>query len=220
MRFFRVIPRALFVVAAFACSKSSSTPDDGIPLPARGDDAGTDANDKTDDSSSIVDASTDHNEAEAATGTLKVFVTSTTFKGRFGGVAGADLICNNHAKAANLPGTFVAWLSVENGPHADDRLKSGGPWSLVSGEVVASKAELLNPPLKHAIDHDEKGAVVPATQVWTGTGTNGRYLTNDCDKWTDGSDGRVGASDQVNAAWTTAGVIDCDNLRRLYCFQL
>ncbi len=221
MRFLRAVSCALFLLAAFACGKSSSTPDDGIPLPDRAEDSGTDTGTPAiEDSGPSVDAATDQGADTGPPGTLRVFVTSTTFKGRFGGLIGADATCNDLAKAAGLPGTFVAWLSVQNGPHAVDRLTSGGPWSLVSGEVVASKAELLNPPLKHAIDRDETGAVVQATQVWTGTGITGRYLTNDCDKWTTGNDGRVGRSDQVTAEWTTANVIDCDNLRRLYCFQL
>ena len=151
----------------------------------------------------------------------RVFVTSTSRNANFGGLAGGDLICTNLAISAGLIGKWAAWLSNQGGPHASDRLTSVGPWSLVTGEVVATtKPQLVSGTLSHTIDHDEKGALVPASRVWTGSGTDSRYLTNDCDKWTNGANGRVGDSSSTAPAWTTTGVDDCGQLRRLYCFEL
>lgn len=40
-----------------------------------------------------------------------VFVTSQTYTGNLGGLAGADAQCNLLAKAAGLEGSYLAWLS-------------------------------------------------------------------------------------------------------------
>jgi len=50
-----------------------------------------------------------------------VFATSTSYPADFGGLAGADAICNQHAGDAGLPGTYVAWLSTTT-VDARDRL--------------------------------------------------------------------------------------------------
>jgi hypothetical protein len=55
--------------------------------------------------------------------------------------------------------------------------------------------------------------------VWTGTGPDGHYLTNDCDVWTpSGAQGRFGDATKLTSLWTSSGVGDCGNARRLYCF--
>lgn len=207
-----------------ACATPNLTEqEDPLQLPDRADppdpiDAARPPVDAERPDASLVDAPID--SADAAPVGLRVFVTSTSGNSNFGGVAGGDTICTNLAIAAKLGGTWAAWLSVENGPHASDRVTSTGPWRLVSGEMVAlTKAELLSGTLRHAIDHDEKGIAVPATRAWTGTGPGGQYSTNDCDKWTNGTNGRVGATDALDANWTSTNVDDCGNSRRLYCFQ-
>ena len=149
-------------------------------------------------------------------------MTSTTRNGNFGGLAGGDLTCTNLAVAAGLVGKWAAWLSVQNGPHAANRITGVGPWSLVTGEVVATtKAQLVSGTLAHAIDHDEKGERRrrrprvdgnrhrPASTRRT-TATSGR----------NGANGRVGDGSSTTGTWTSAGVDGCGQLRRLYCFEL
>lgn len=207
-----------------ACATPDLGPEDEtVALPDRagpidpGDAARPDTN-RPD--TALPDASTD---ADAGPLGLRVFVSSTTSKANFGGMAGADLVCKALATAAGLGGNWAAWLSNNGGlgPQAIDHVTSLGPWRLVSGEVVAdTKVGLMSGTLKHAIDHDEKGVLVAPGRAWTGTGPNGQYSTNDCDKWTNGSDGRVGATDAVDGTWTSVSVDGCGNLRHLYCFQL
>ncbi|MBX3185796.1 MAG: hypothetical protein KF819_02225 [Labilithrix sp.] len=220
MRIVRGTAAVLLVVAG--CATSASESETEIPLPPRADlpeggdatllkvDAGGDGGER--------DAAT---EAEAGPAGPIVFVSSTTTVANTGGLTGADARCAGLATAAGLGGAWVAWLSNgPSGPHAADRVTSAGPWYLRSGEMVAlNKIELVSGTLRHAIDRDESGAQVAASRVWTGSGTNGRYLTNDCDKWTTGTNGRVGDSSATGAAWTTAGVDGCGQQRRLYCFQ-
>lgn len=203
-----------------ACAKANLPEDEGEPLDLPDRVVGGDAS--VDPVDAPADADTPDTDAggDAPVGSLVVFVSSTTHNARYGGQAGADAVCNGLAKAAGVPGTFVAWLSNENGPNAVQRLTSPGPWALVGGVAVATtKTELVSGTLKHAIDRDEKGTIVPPSKVWTGTGANGVYETNDCDAWSTGNNGRSGQSDQVNAAWTSNTVDDCDQLHRVYCFQ-
>jgi len=62
-----------------------------------------------------------------------VFATSTLQNGNLGGLAGADQICQEHADAAGLLGSFKAWLSDSRPPPAGTGcagLPPGGPvWS-------------------------------------------------------------------------------------------
>jgi hypothetical protein len=211
-----------------ACATANLPPDDEVvDLPDRGgqippDDAAPPDTNPGD--TSLPDTSSDP-DADSGPGGFKVFVTSTLTKGNLAGPIGGDVFCKNLAMAAGLNGNWAAWLSTNanNVPsiQAIDRVTSAGPWRLVSGEIVATtKAELISGTLKHAIDHDEKGVAVVASRVWTGTGPTGQYLTNDCDKWTNGGNGRTGATDALDQTWTSTNVDDCGNLRHLYCFQL
>ncbi len=206
-----------------ACATADLAEDDGVKLPDRADAAegapAFDAEVREDVVQPPVDSSVPIDSAKPPT--PRVFVSSTTHSGNFGGLAGADLACTNLAIAAGLGGTWAAWLSVQGGPHAATRVAGVGPWSLVTGEVVAAThAQLVSGTLSHAIDHDEKGAVVVGGRAWTGSGTTGLYETNDCDKWTNGANGRVGDGSSTTGTWTSVGVDACGQLRRLYCFAL
>lgn len=208
------------VMACVACATANLNEDDGVRLPERIDVDGGDASDLNDTSTlPPVDAFVPP-PVDAAT-TPRVFLSSTTSAANFGGIAGADLACTNLAIGAGLIGKWAAWLSNQDGPHARDRITSAGPWKLVTGEIVAAtKPELIGGVLQHAIDRDEKGNAVPASRVWTGTSPTGVYSTNDCDKWRNGGNGRVGDSTSKTATWTSAGVDDCDGQRHIYCFEL
>lgn len=78
---------------------------------------------------------------------LTVFATSKAFTGSIGGITKADAVCNSLAAAANLPGTFRAWLSDSTkSPATDDAFtKSMMPHRMVDGTAVAnSYAEMVN----------------------------------------------------------------------------
>jgi hypothetical protein len=214
----------LVAVVPVACATADLGEEDGVKLPDRLDggdarveppiDAGMQAPDVSQPDTSVpVDSSTPH--------LPRVFVTSTTMNANLGGLAGGDLICTNLAIAAGLVGKWAAWLSVQGGPHATTRIAGTGPWSLVTGEVVATtKAQLVSGALAHPIDKDEKGTLIPTGRVWTGSNASGLYETNDCDKWGTGANGRVGDLTSISATWTTVGVDACNQARRLYCFEL
>jgi hypothetical protein len=162
-------------------------------------------------------------DADAAKASYRVFVSSTTPTGNLGGVAGADALCNQLAKAALLTGTYRAWVSV-SGADAIDHVTSAGPFHLVTGELVAAdKTKLASGTLSHLIDKDEKGATPPAAEdrVWTATGGNGRYVAPDCAQWTGAGSGLVGEARNGNAnAWTGLVAEACSEVNRVYCFEL
>ena len=163
-----------------------------------------------------------------------------------GGLAGGDQICNDLATAAGLPGTYRAWLStvglvgLQGITTPNDRfIKTISPYRLLNGSTVADNyADLTDGSLQTNIDVDETGATIGAPfQVWTGTLPDGSTFifnpaepgNSTCDDWrftTDPSSGTsvtgiAGDARESTSEWTTAsaGLQDCDNSFRLYCFQ-
>ena len=156
-------------------------------------------------------------------GPKRVFVTHAEHDGLFGGLAGADTFCADAATAANLGGTFKAWLSDSN-TNAIDRIVDVGPWYLVDGVtlVFINKANLATKPLAE-ISKDETGATPPMpaglSYVWTGTLTGGQKDL-DCAGWTNASlYARLGAWGTAPADWTSYTAGTCANTARLYCFE-
>jgi hypothetical protein len=158
----------------------------------------------------------------APAGPLRAFVSSTLTTGNIGGLTGADALCNNAAKAANLPGTYTAWISTSTA-NAIDRIKANGPWQLVNGtEVAATKADLTKGTLTKRFDKDEKGNTPPPEEdrVWTATGPNGTFSAGDCNAWGGtGGTGLVGEAEQTNNGWTALTNEACTEVNRVYCLQ-
>jgi hypothetical protein len=164
-----------------------------------------------------------------------VFITSQSFDGDLGGLAGADGICQSAASAAGLSGTFKAWLS-DGTDSPDTRFnKSPGPYALVtSARIAESYNDLADGSIAAPINLDENGQFVPTTLVWTGTRGDGTSasLPNYCSNWTDNVSTQVtniqtGRDDRTNAEWTAFQLpvtnppttISCADSYRLYCFE-
>src|SRR5262245_12432676 len=65
------------------------------------------------------------------------FVTTRTLNpSTFGGLAGADAICQATADQAGLPGTYIAWLSTTT-TNAVDRLAGSRGWVRTDGVPFA-----------------------------------------------------------------------------------
>jgi hypothetical protein len=165
-----------------------------------------------------------------------VFVTSTLYKGgQLGGLDGADAKCQARAAAANLVGTYRAWLSDSTGSPASRFTQDVGPYVLVNGSIVANNwAGLTSNALRHALDITELGGAPPASTtmecsgplVWTDTDGSGNLENpgETCGDWSD----TIGQ----NSAWGLATAQDtwtsfcnggssaaCSSLAPLYCFQ-
>jgi len=67
-----------------------------------------------------------------------VFVTSSTYTGTLGGIAGADSLCQTHAARAGLPGVYKAWLGTREGWPAITFTQPIGDYVLTDKSTIAS----------------------------------------------------------------------------------
>ncbi len=160
-----------------------------------------------------------------------VFVTSvaTQHNGNFGGLAGADAFCQTRAAAGAAHGipqgqTWRAFMS-DSTTDAIDRIVDA-KYALPDGTLVAaSKADLADGGILHAIDQDELGNSGVAAGVHTGSDVLGKVWNgHHCNNWTvdsgfEYSSGR-GVSTYVNGYWVVFGFGACGlNDASVYCFQ-
>jgi len=157
------------------------------------------------------------------TGNL-VFVTSAQYvPGSLGGLAQADAICNMHANAAGITGTFVAWLSTSS-KNASARLGNARGWVRRDGLPFADQvADIVAGHIYYPILLDENGVAHGRDAVATGTNVDGTAATGyTCTDYTSATTARRLVYGIVNAgtqAWTSGGFVACNTPFRLYCFQ-
>lgn len=164
----------------------------------------------------------------AASCTRVVFVTSTTFLGNLGGVAGADAKCQALADLspnARIKGhTFLAWVSTSaTSPYA--RFTHGTmPYVLGNGQLVAANSQDLTDGslMNTGISLDEQGHS-QADAAWTGTSSsNGVPSGPSCADWTSSAPidkGRYGNVGGNGNGWSGSGDDPCDFPNSLYCFE-
>lgn len=209
-------PGATVVTPPLEGGTDSSTSADAEPAPY----PHADASSSDDASSGDPDASVAEGGADGGT-TKRVFVTSTTMSANLGGLLGADFLCTQRATSANLKGLWRAWLSTQT-TNAVTRITGAGPWSLTTGGVAVTRAQLTKAPITHRIERDESGNAQTGL-VWTGTDSDGTFLDSDCNAWTtNASSGHAATGDSKSTSdpWTAAVPSNCSALRRLYCFEL
>lgn len=153
-----------------------------------------------------------------------VFVTSQTVSATFGGIAGADQLCADLAKAANLPGKYQVWLSDSSTSPAARFIKSRIPYALVNGVVVANDWEdLIDGQLAAPINVDERGNWAIAEEVWTSTYADGTATIDHCSDWTSADVSvfaQQGVTDRIDAGWTEIYLQFCDRTTiSLLCFE-
>lgn len=174
---------------------------------------------------------------QCAGGFCAVFVTSDSFTGALGNLDGADAKCQAAADAANLDGTFKAWLSVGSQTPANRFVPGTGPWRLLPNVVDGDNlppvvATNFTGPitcgatcLQHAIDRDENGEIV-SFNVWTATFSDGSVSSDSCAGWTTDSSlksGLIGESTAKDEFWTGSKTqsltFTCNIPQHLYCFE-
>lgn len=156
----------------------------------------------------------------------RVFVTSTRYDATFGGVSGADALCQSHADGAGLGGTWLSWVSDSTeGSPAENFTQSPYKYTLVDGTVIAADwDDLTDGELDALIGLDENGDARTG-YVWTGTTTAGVAVSNVCSDWTSTSyTGKVGSANDDNDGaspqwWSTRGNQSCGSQGRLFCFE-
>ncbi len=163
-----------------------------------------------------------------------VFVSSLKWAPQaLGGLEGADEKCQALADAADLPGTFVAWLS-DSKTDAKDRLGSARGWVRTDGKpFVDTVADLTSGTHFYSPQLDENATKIsdfPAPVV-TGTAADGtKYAPfgGYCGDYQepDASFGVTrGDLNFFDDRWTVLGQFvgdmqPCNSPARLYCFQI
>jgi hypothetical protein len=150
-----------------------------------------------------------------------VFVTSQSYTGSLGGLAGADTKCNTLAGAAGLGGTWVAWLSA-TGTNAISRIVDQ-QYRNMSGEVAFTSKFLmsLTGAASVAINYNENGDSTGSDLAWTGSNASGLAQPNNCSEWTSTSGTANTGRPSVNNEWSLSGVTQsaCSDSLRLICFE-
>lgn len=155
----------------------------------------------------------------------RVFVTSTTYNGNLGGLAGADSKCQARADTANLGGTWKAWLSDGTGSPSSRFVQSNQAYKRMDGVTIANNwADLTDGSLKNPINVTELGTTLN-WMTWSNTTSFGLLLGgNSCDRWSQAirGFGAVGVSSAVDKNWTfdiSLEATSCDSTLPLYCFE-
>jgi hypothetical protein len=174
------------------------------------------------------------------------FITSAgSGTGNLGGLAGADKVCQQLAKATSAPDrTWRAYLSTSgpNAVNARDRI-GNGPWYNVKGQLIAQNLAELHTDkanINNDTALDEQGRPINSQgapnrhDILTGSTADGRSTDMTCNNWTSDSTGSamLGHHDRLafgkpgspwNSAHPSKGC-SADNLRAtggaglLYCF--
>lgn len=151
-----------------------------------------------------------------------VFVTSERYNGNFGGIAGADRICQTLASKAGLSGMFKAWISDGRSSPSSSFKRSDVPYVLTDGtQIAANWRELTDSSLDAPINLDEYKRPSKVS-VWTGTNENGTSGKTNCRGWTNdeyGNAGLEGTSNYKDDSWTYIGEYNCNQKLALFCFQ-
>lgn len=146
----------------------------------------------------------------------RIFVTSEAYDGNLGGLAGADAICQGHADAASLTGTWRALISTSTTSWLD-RLAGLRGWVRVDGQPVLdfplSTARMLG-----VVSLDELGATQYHEPIWM----LHSGATEACDDYTSAASDRQGLGEHTwrAASWNAGGeAVPCNELRRLLCAE-
>lgn len=174
-----------------------------------------------------------------------VFLSSALYTGNLGGVAGADAKCQALAQAANLPGTYKAWISDSQGHSPSTTFtRSTVPYALVNGRIIArSWTDLTDGTLRKPINLNEYGQrlsdigstsclTTPAPTPHTATAPDGTAEISinptygACADWTSddafnsGLGGSWGNASEKTTRWTSAcSGYGCPDRHPLYCFE-
>lgn len=142
-----------------------------------------------------------------------IFVSSLTYNGNLGGLAGADQSCNNDPAMPSFGSTYKALLVGNNATTADTKYyRPDGTYI-----ATANSGMLVN----NANDEPLTNAISSSSfTVWTGFG--GDVANETCNNWTSSSNndiGYKGTSDQLDEPYLRSNTPDCSEQNHLYCVK-
>ncbi len=150
----------------------------------------------------------------------RVFVTSTTTDGAFGGLAGGDAICAARASAAGLTGTFIAYLSSST-TDAPSRLSTSRGWVRTDGAPFAdAPSSFITGELEFPARLDESGTDLGDPLVYTGTNWGVKTLDL-CADWSTADNMQDGSVNESKFAFDMLGSRrrSCGNQAHLLCVE-
>ncbi len=154
-----------------------------------------------------------------------VFVTSTTYDGNLGGIAGGDAKCQARATAAGLYGTFKALLA-DGTTNSKTRLAaSPGRYVRVDGVAIANDdASFWSNVHLAGISVEEMGTNVGSVNVHTGSDALGvgGPANNSCLDWSTNAAGNIGmrgVTSATNNSWINQSQQACNLQNHLYCVR-
>jgi hypothetical protein len=153
------------------------------------------------------------------------FVTKAVITpGMLGGIGAADVLCQQAADQAVLPGSYVAWLSA-TGQNAIDRIAGSRGWVRTDNTPVAdTPADLVAgnmlAPISLTADGTEE--VFDDPVVVTGTLGDGTAFGT-CSEWTQTTSsacttGRLNATAKQWTSVNSSSATACAGPSRIYCF--
>ncbi|HLD84095.1 MAG TPA: DUF1554 domain-containing protein, partial [archaeon] len=157
----------------------------------------------------------------------RVFVTSATYHGNLGGLAGGDAECQSLANAASLGGIWKAWLS-DSSTNAIDRILDA-VYKNMNGDIVINKKSDITSDgrITAAIAKDERNnALTGSNGIWTGTDNYGVKNDYRCVDWTgtlNSDNGMAGFATENGARWSFVIENQCSSggpPLHLYCFEV
>jgi len=208
-------------IGILGCASTEAPGDSGIdPSSDAATDASLDSGTDSGTDSGVesgIDSGTD-----AGPSGRRIFVTASVQNANFGGLDGADAICDSQAAASDLGGEFQAWLSTMTSSVSDRLTHSSEPYILVDGTLVANDwDDLVDGSILAPINLDASGQV-RGGDVWTGTLPSGLpYTQGDCGGFTNGIDGigLCGTTASTGPSWTANATPECSLALRLYCIE-
>lgn len=152
----------------------------------------------------------------------KMFVTTNTYDGNLGGLAGADAKCQAEAVQRNLPGTFKAWLSDSTTSAASRLSHSRFPYVRPDGQMIATEwADLVDGSIGVRL-YQGTASFVADKWPWTGTTADGNSHPSTCQDWTTNSStwrGMQGDIMVTSGRWTEDSSGGCNTPVPLVCVQ-
>jgi hypothetical protein len=153
---------------------------------------------------------------------LRLFLTSTTFTGAFGGLTGADQRCQTAATAGNKGGTWIALLGTSS-TSAISRVTGVGPWfqeqSNGTFERTYNNVSNLQTGALALLNTDEQGRTLSSAGVlrfWSGMNADGMTAFDTCSGWTtESTSGAFGVGTALGGFQATS----CFNAYRLLCLE-
>jgi cysteine-rich repeat protein len=155
----------------------------------------------------------------------RVFVSADPRSPAFGSLDAADAHCQSLANAAQLGGTWRAWMSASGVPVNTRFTRGSGMYIQLDGSIVANTwADLTDGTIDTPINLTQNHTRITGGEVWTGTSGTGSVSGGNCSSWTSAATGAT-ASVGVTSAfdnddWTNIYAQSCSRTNvRVYCFE-